>query len=106
VLSPSLEPWLDDVAAEVPMAGVVLDGHAVSVCCSVRISAAADEAGVETHADFRGRGYALAAVAAWSEAVRSLGRIPLYSTSWDNAASRQVAAKLGLIQYGSVVHIT
>jgi len=106
VLSPYLEPWLEDVAEEVPMAAVLLDGRAVSVCCSVRISAAADEAGVETHPDFRGRGHAAAAVAAWSEAVRSVGRVPLYSTSWENRASQRVAARLGLVPYGTVLHVT
>ena len=29
------------------------------------------------------------------------GRIPLYSTSWDNLASRSVARKLGLVLYGA-----
>lgn len=106
VLSPHLEPWLGDVAEGVPMAAFLLDGHAVSVCCSVRISDAADEAGVETHPDFRGRGHAAAAVSAWSQAVRNAGREPLYSTSWDNGASQRVATKLGLVQYGSVLHVT
>jgi hypothetical protein len=106
LLSPYLEPWLEDVAERVPMAAVLVGGRAVSVCCSVRISAAADEAGVDTHLDFRGRGHALAAVAAWSQAVSSVGRVPLYSTSWENRASQRVAEKLGLMQYGSVLHVT
>jgi predicted GNAT family acetyltransferase len=76
------------------------------VCGSVRISDRADEAGVETHPDFRGRGHALAAVWAWAQAVRNSGRVPLYSTSWSNMPSRRVAEKLGLVQYGTVVHVT
>jgi predicted GNAT family acetyltransferase len=88
------------------MAAVVVGGRAVSVCGSVRISDRADEAGVETHPDFRGRGHALAAVWAWAQAVRNSGRVPLYSTSWSNMQSRRVAEKLGLVQYGTVVHVT
>jgi hypothetical protein len=42
----------------------------------------------------------------WAETVRTLGCIPLYSTSWQNVASRALARALGLIQYGSVVHVT
>jgi hypothetical protein len=39
--------------------------------------------------------------AAWAQAVRKSGRIPLYSCSWSNAASLAVAAKLGLVPYAS-----
>lgn len=81
-------------------------GRAVSVCRSVRITAEAHEAGVETLPDFRGRGYATDVVAGWALLVRSLGAIPLYSTSWGNAASRAVARKLRLVEYGADFHIT
>ncbi|HZS91689.1 MAG TPA: GNAT family N-acetyltransferase, partial [Chloroflexota bacterium] len=42
-----------------------------------------------------------AVVAGWARAIRASGRIPLYSTSWDNHASQAVARKLGLVQYGT-----
>jgi RimJ/RimL family protein N-acetyltransferase len=66
----------------------------------------AHEAGVETVPTFRGRGFAAQVVAAWVGAVREMGFVPLYSTSWENEASRSVARKLSLIQFGSDLHIT
>jgi hypothetical protein len=84
-----------------PCRAVIVDGSAVSVCYSSRTSAGASEAGLDTVAAFRGRGYAPRVVAAWALAVREAGRVPLYSTSWDNLASRAVAGKLGLVLYGA-----
>ena len=89
-----------------PCIAVIRDGKAVSVCRSVRISRSAHEAGVETLKSYRGRGYAAAAVAGWALAVRALGRIPLYSTSWGNDASQNVARRLKLIQYGVDLHFS
>ena len=106
VLSPYLDPWREDVTAGMPMAAVLDHGRAVSVCCSVRVGQEAHEAGVETHPDFRGRGHAAAAVRAWAAMVRELGLMPLYSTSWDNTASRALARSLGLVQYGAALHLT
>lgn len=79
----------------------VEDGIAGSICASVRLTDRAAEAGLETHERYRGRGHAASVVAAWARAIRDTGRISLYSTSWDNHASRAVARKLGLITYGS-----
>jgi predicted GNAT family acetyltransferase len=72
----------------------------------VRRTARAHEAGVETHPAFRGRGFAVRAVAAWARAVRATGVLPLYSTSWENHGSRGVARRLGLVQLGSDLHVT
>jgi len=106
VLEPELPAWLPDVAVGQPMFAVVVDGRAVSVCCTVRVTERAYEAGVETASAHRGRGYAARATAAWARAVRDMGRVPLYSTSWQNTASRAVARKLGLIRFGSDLHFT
>ncbi len=88
------------------MVALVKDGQAVSVCATVRSAGLACEAGVETLARYRGRGYAGHAVASWASAVRREGRVPLYSTSWDNEASLAVARKLGLVQYATTFHVT
>lgn len=100
-----LPGWRDDLErgldAYEPILAVIEDGAAVAICASVRLTDRAAEAGVETLADYRGRGYAPMVVAAWASAVRETGRTPLYSTAWDNLASQVVASKLGLIAYGS-----
>jgi hypothetical protein len=84
-----------------PCFAIIRDEVAVSVCFSSRRSLRACEAGVETLAAHRGKGYATAVTAAWARAVREEGLTPLYSTSWQNTASRAVARQLGLIQYGA-----
>ena len=89
-----------------PYLAVIEDSQAVSICQSVRLSSRAHEAGVDTLFGYRRRGYATSVVAAWALAVRALNRIPLYSTSWDNAASQGVARRLGLVQYGVDYHVT
>jgi RimJ/RimL family protein N-acetyltransferase len=99
--------WLPPVLnAMPPVFAVVQHGRAVAVCFSSRIPTVADEAGVNTMAGYRGRGYATAAVTGWAQAIRALGRIPLYSTSWDNVASQNVARKLGLVPYGDDLSIS
>jgi len=98
----AIESWIDSA----PCLAIMEDGRPVSACFSARTSAAASEAGVETLPAYRSRGYASAATAAWAQHVRALGRIPLYSTSWDNLASQQVARRLGLVLYGADLHIT
>jgi hypothetical protein len=106
VLRPHLQDWLEDVAVRPLMFACLHQGRAVSVCCSVRTTPCADEAGVETAPGYRGHGYAAQVVVAWATEVRGQGRIPLYSTSWGNAASQAIARKLGLRRYGATVHIT
>jgi hypothetical protein len=106
VLRPLLPAWVPDVHLSPPLMALALDGQAVAVCGSVRITAPVHEAGVDTAAPFRGRGYAPQVVAAWARAVRELGAEPLYSTSWQNAASRAVARKLGLVLYGTDLSIS
>jgi len=99
----------DDCAPELdsaqPFVGIVSDGRAVSICRSVRIGDRGHEAGVETLTDFRGRGFAPAAVAAWAAAVEQLGCVALYSTSWENTASQRVAGKVGAVFFGADFHV-
>lgn len=89
-----------------PFLAIVEESRAISVCRSVRITPEAHEAGVETLPEFRGKGYAREVVAGWARLVKSMGVIPLYSTSWENTASQAVARKLHLVPYGEDFHIT
>lgn len=95
-----------EIPASSPIVALIEEGHAVSVCFCARRSDVAAEAGVETAVEFRGRGLAPRVAAAWALAVRASGRVPLYSTSWDNEASLAVARKLGLVAYASSWSIT
>ncbi len=106
LLRGGLQDWLADVPHRRPFMAMIEDDHAVSVCASVRITPAAHAAGVETLPAYRQKGHAANVVAAWANAVRKLGAIPLYSTSSDNTASRALAARLGLSLFGVDFHIT
>lgn len=106
LLHPLLEAWLPDVRLSEPLFALTVDGHAAAVCCSVRRTDDAHEAGVETAPAYRRRGFATQVATAWAHAVRDIGRVPLYSTSWQNEGSRAVAHKLALIQFGNDLHIS
>jgi len=105
VLNHGLEDWIPDVAEGQPFVALVIDGRAVAVCCSVRITLDAHEVGVEVSEEYRGRGYAVDVCSRWASEVKLLGCTPLYSTSWENTASQAVARKLGLRQYGATFHV-
>jgi hypothetical protein len=100
LLRGGFDDWLADIGYRQPFCAVVEDNRAVSICASVRITDAVHEAGVQTLAGHRRRGYAACAVARWALTVRSLGATPFYSTSWDNEASQRVAARLHLLPLG------
>lgn len=106
LLRGALDAWIPDIPHQQPFVVALEDGKAVSVCASVRITAHAHMAGVETAPAFRRKGYAASAVAGWSNDVMDLGCIALYSTSWENSASQGVAAKLGLEMFGAEYHIS
>ena len=98
--------WLEDVSQCQPFMAWIVEGRAVSVCCSVRITPEIHEAGVETLPEFRGHGYAAAATSTWAAAVRRVNAMPIYSTSWKNTSSQAVAKRLDLILFGLDFHIT
>lgn len=101
LLAWDLEATAREFESREPFMAVLEQGAAVSLCHSARLSDRAAEAGVQTLAGHQRRGHATAVAAAWALAIRAGGRIPLYSTSWNNLASQAVARRLGLIQYGT-----
>jgi RimJ/RimL family protein N-acetyltransferase len=106
LLAPFQEEWSDEGGTGPPIVADLVDGRAVSICRSVRVTSRSHEAGVTTLPEFRNRGHGARVVAAWAAAIRSQKRIPLYSTAWENHASRGLARRLGLRQYGSTFHVT
>jgi predicted GNAT family acetyltransferase len=102
-LRPHFEGWVEGeiAAGRGPVVAVLEDGVPVSLCFCARSSGVAAEAGLETAAAFRRRGYGARVTAAWAAMISASGRAPLYSTSWTNEASLAVARRLGLIAYAS-----
>jgi hypothetical protein len=95
-------PWLyRDLSTFGPCFAVLRDGLAAAICFSSRIGERALEAGLFTLPEHRGRGYAVAVTAAWGAAVSASGRVPLYSTAWENLASQGVARRVGLTMFGA-----
>ena len=84
-----------------PWAMALVDDRVVSICHTPRpLSARAAEAGVWTHPEYRGRGYAAAVTATWADIVRPSGRYLFYSTDAQNFSSQRVAERLELRQIG------
>lgn len=71
LLHGGLDEWVPDVAKGRPMAAVIVEGRAVSVCASVHASRTAHCAGVETLLGHRGKGFGVQAVAAWAGMVQT-----------------------------------
>lgn len=99
VLQEHFPDWLDlphDCSPYV----ILNNASAVTICYSSRLGPLVCEAGVATAPAYRKRGYARAVVQAWAAAIQASGRTPLYSTSWMNVASRELAERLALRLYG------
>jgi RimJ/RimL family protein N-acetyltransferase len=106
LLEPHYPYARSEYAELAPVIVHVEDGVAVSICFSARITKQVAEAGAHTAEYYRGRGYAAETVRGWASAIRAMGRLPLYSTEWENAASLAVARKLGALQYAVELSLT
>ena len=79
-----------------PWAFVMNGDRVVSMCHTARLAGNGAEAGTWTDPDYRGRGYAAAATAAWASLFAPGDRHLFYSTGADNLSSQRVAARLNL----------
>lgn len=94
----------NEIVGRQPCFAIVADGEVRALSYTSRLSEQAAEVGANTDEEYRGRGYAASLVTAWAIETRRLGRTPLYSTWWANAASRALAKKLRLIPYAVDFH--
>ncbi|MDQ2715409.1 MAG: GNAT family N-acetyltransferase [Chloroflexota bacterium] len=78
-----------------PLIGVIAEGHLLSLAHSSRRTAEACELGIDTLAEARRKGYALAATVLWAASVAQEELVPLYSAFADNTASLRLAAAAG-----------
>lgn len=106
LLNGAVAPPPTELGVIQPCIAAVAQGTAVAVCYAARRSALAAEAGVATLPAFRRRGLGSTVVSAWARAVQEMGLLPLYSTSWHNAASLGLAKRLQLIPYAEDVHLS
>jgi predicted GNAT family acetyltransferase len=79
----------------VPVFAVIAENRLLSVAHSSRRTALACELGVETHAQARRRGFALAVTLLWANAVEQEGLLPFYSAMAENSASLKLAHSAG-----------
>lgn len=104
--------WRDDEWGQLldgelgPWAFVIAGDRVVSMCHSARLTELGAEAGTWTDPDYRGRGYAAAATAAWASLLAPSGRTLFYSTWADNVSSQRVASRLGLPLIGRIWTLT
>ena len=89
-----------------PWCAALFYGQPVAVCFAARLSEEGAEAGVATARDFRGRGFAAAAVAGWSRMKALQARTLFYATDRANRSSQRVAARLGLRRTGNRMTLT
>jgi RimJ/RimL family protein N-acetyltransferase len=101
------QEWADLLAGNLgPWAAAVDDaGEVLALCHTPRAHQRCAEAGVWTHPDHRGRGYAQAVTMAWAVVARPHYDLLFYSTSEHNRASQGVARVLGLRPIGRIWQI-
>ncbi|MFI0424454.1 GNAT family N-acetyltransferase [Spongiactinospora sp. 9N601] len=92
--------------AGAPWAMIVDGGEVVSICHTPRRTAAGAEAGTWTAPSYRGRGYAAATTAVWTDLLSPHCPYLFYSTSADNRSSQRVAERLGLRRIGWLWKLT
>jgi len=75
---------------------IVIDGEVVAWAQTDTDHEDAAEVEIETHPDYRRRGFARQVTASWAAATLAAGKVAFYSHLLENTASQAVAASLGL----------
>lgn len=83
------------LAASGHAVGAFVEGRVAAVACTFFLGVRHDEIGVATEPGFRGRGLATRCAALLAARSVAAGRVPSWTTSVDNHASRRVAERLG-----------
>ncbi len=78
-----------------PLIGVVISGRLLSLAHSSRRTSEACELGVDTLAEARRKGYALAVTMMWTQAILRERLVPIYSADASNTASLRLADAAG-----------
>ena len=91
---------------EEPWCIALHEGEVASIAQTSRLTSTGAESGIDTVPEFRGRGFAAAAVSGWA-LHPALGEHALfYSTKLTNVSSQRVAQRLGLRLLGADFAIT
>jgi len=101
--------YFDEMAETGTTFGVFADGKLVSCADAPGMPFMVDkvqEIGIATLPEYRGKGYALDACVTAARAHIDGGKCPLWSAAWDNAASRNLAEKVGFEKYADAIMIT
>jgi hypothetical protein len=109
-----LDSYVEVMSAELAAAGfaeptdlwepwcvALIAGRVVSIAETVRSGPRGAEVGVDTASGYRGQGLAAAVTARWSRHPDLRGKVLFYGTSRENASSRRVVARLGLVPLGA-----
>lgn len=104
-----LREYFDEMALKRLCMGVFADGGLVSCTDAPQVpymAEAVQEIGIHTVYEYRGRGYAAWACSKCMEELLNNHKVPLWSTSIDNTASRRLAEKIGFVELATEIHIT
>ena len=88
-----------------PLVANVVNGEAVAICRTVRRHSLALECGVDTIAEFRGKGFGTEVARSWARKVWNINLIPCYSVHRENKASLAIVNKIGINRYGMDVTV-
>lgn len=104
-----LKDYFDEMAGEHMCIGVSVEDRLVS-CTDAPgmpyMEKEVQEIGINTVAEYRGKGYASAACTKCIDEILRRGRVPVWSTGIENLASRRLAKKLGFSELGEIIYLT